>query len=568
MADFQFMEIFKRKRIKLTLKSGTFLGNVQRINANKTVVLEDVVNFKNGRKLPGVKLFFGHEILNVEFPHVSKADVGDHGLPGQLTVAEFQPYMKGIVLDADDDDESHVNFVVIDEFHEKFGPAVMHIQRQQVIGIGADGFGAFQHERLCWLQIATKNKVYLFDILLLGARAFKNGLSMILQNNHILKVTHDCRGIAGCLMAQFGVNLCNVFDTQVADTLCFYTETGGFLPDRVSTLQEVVSLHLKVSSSRLSSLKIKSQLTKEDKEVWYVRPCPTSLLKVMALSVIHLQPLRLVLLDALMAEYTGLVDSCLSSSREEPVHMQLIGSSNVLELPRELQNLVHMRRERQEWAVNRYPVTEQGWLKRSNPRPLTASQNGQGQDTVTQRQPESTVPTAMETLVPLPRLQASEEPLRHISTPWVTDLHATPSALTSEAQQSSSKQPPEVLSPVSTSGLGAPGLVDIVMAGKGRSSMKDPASPTLPAFRSFGRGLLLQMSASQVQKERQVPVGKVEVLVPPGQIPSPVQQVVHQQTAPQQALLSPASGGRGPFIQKPQRLTSPLSLSFSSFRKT
>ena len=44
-----------------------------------------------------------------------------------------------------------------------------------------------------------------------------------------------------------------------------------------------------------------------------MRPCPVSLLKVMALSVIHLQPLRL-------ADYTGLVDSYLSSSHEEPIH--------------------------------------------------------------------------------------------------------------------------------------------------------------------------------------------------------------------------------------------------------
>uniref|UniRef100_A0A4W5LQK4 Exonuclease 3'-5' domain containing 1 n=1 Tax=Hucho hucho TaxID=62062 RepID=A0A4W5LQK4_9TELE len=193
-------------------------------------------------RMEGIKLLFGHEILN----------------------------------DDNEIDDSHVNFVVIDEFHEKLGPA-----------------------------IAAKNKGYLFDILLLGARAFKNSLSMILENNHILKVTYSCRRIAGRLRAQFGVNVTNVYDTQVADILCFYTETGGFLPDRVSTLQEVV----KMPSSRLSSLKIRSLLSKEDKEVWYIRPCPASLLKIMALSVIHLQPLRL-------ADYTGLVDSYLSSSQQ------------------------------------------------------------------------------------------------------------------------------------------------------------------------------------------------------------------------------------------------------------
>lgn len=37
-------------------------------------------------------------------------------------------------------------------------------------------------------QIATKNRVFLFDILALGALAFKNGLTKILANDRILKV--------------------------------------------------------------------------------------------------------------------------------------------------------------------------------------------------------------------------------------------------------------------------------------------------------------------------------------------------------------------------------------------
>lgn len=52
------------------------------------------------------------------------------------------------------------------------------------------------------------------------------------------------------------------FCYKVADVMCFYSETGGFLPDRVSSLHEVAGLYLKLPSSRLSSLQIKSQLTK------------------------------------------------------------------------------------------------------------------------------------------------------------------------------------------------------------------------------------------------------------------------------------------------------------------
>ncbi|KAJ8290436.1 hypothetical protein GJAV_G00012860 [Gymnothorax javanicus] len=397
MDDYHFLDSFKNKRIHLTLRTATYAGTVQRINLNKSVLLGDVVDVKSGRKFAGTKLFFGHEIVNVELPNARKPELGNkeesnHSTEGQLALAEFLPYRKSMKLDGDDNDGDYVDFVVIDEFFEKFGPAVMDIRKQHVIGIGADGVGVSQYERLCWLQIATKTRVYLFDILLLGARAFKNGLSMILESDRVLKVTHDCRGIAGCLWIQYGVNLCNVFDTQVADVMYFHAETGGFLPERVSTLQEVVGLHLKMSPSYLASLKIKAQLTKEDNEIWYVRPCPVSLLKVMALSVIYLQPLRMILLEELMSDYIGRVDSYLAASREEPVNTQSIGKKSGLELPAELRELESLRRDRQEWASATYPLTEDGLLVRSCPKP-SAGESGEGHafrgsDTTLLKEPE------------------------------------------------------------------------------------------------------------------------------------------------------------------------------------
>lgn len=371
--DYQFLESFKSKRIRLTTKGSTFVGVVQRINLNKTIVLEDVVEVQSGSRFVGAKLFFGQEILNVEFTSSSNKDLPvneHHAKADQLSLAEFQPFSNTLPGFNDDSDEKEqfVNYVVVDKFHEKFGPAIMHIRKQQVIGLGLDGVGAFQNERLCWLQVAVKNKVYLFDILLLGTRAFRNGLSNILENTDILKVMHNCRRISGCLMTQFGVNLVNVFDTQVGDVMQFYGETGGFLPTRMSTLQEAISIHLKMPLSRLSSLSIKDQLCKENKDAWYARPCPALLLRVMAFSVIHLQPLRLSLIDALMSDYTSLVDSYLKTGQENPVPTKDIGKTG-LELPQELREIEVIKRNRQKWAVDHYDITEDGLLDRDCTKP-------------------------------------------------------------------------------------------------------------------------------------------------------------------------------------------------------
>ncbi|KAK2826164.1 hypothetical protein Q5P01_020378 [Channa striata] len=397
--DLQFGSLFTGKRIKVTLRSSSYVGVVQRINPNRTLVLADVVGGSDGCKYPGSKMFFGREILDVQL--ISEANTGcghsqQHGGEDQPSVQKCLPHRKAVK----NDEDGYINFVVIHEFHEKFGPAVMHIKKQHVIGVGADGVYMSKQGRLCWLQIATKNKIYLFDILVLGARAFKNGLSMILENKSILKVLHDCRVLAGCLLAHFGVKITNVFDTQVADVMCFYSETGGFLPDRVSTLQEVVSFHLKVPSSQLSSLQVKSQLVEDEIEMFYQRPCPVPLLKMMALSVIHLQPLRLRLLDKLMTDYMALVDSYLNSSHYKPDELEHISMESMLELPRELRQLEHMCRDRQQWAVDRYPVTDKGLLARFNPRNQSPSQTSPAAEeqchTGNQSQADSFQPAAVE----------------------------------------------------------------------------------------------------------------------------------------------------------------------------
>ncbi|XP_047201291.1 piRNA biogenesis protein EXD1 isoform X1 [Girardinichthys multiradiatus] len=464
-----FMTLLKGKRIKLTLKTSSYFGVVQHINPNKTLVLADVCG-SNGCKYPGTKLFFGHEILNVEFANEenddgkNSPDVSEE----QLDVERFQPYKKIMTLDDGEDEEECINFVVIDEIHEKFGPAVMHIKKQHVIGVGGEGVDILKNGRLCWLQIATKNKVYLFDILLLGTLAFKNGLSMILESKQILKVIHDCRAIAGSLISQFGVKLTNVFDTQVADVMCFYSKTGGFLPDRVSTLPEVVSLHLNVPTSRLSSFHVRSQLTKEEMEIWYKRPCLLPLLKMMALSVIHLKALRLVLLDTLMTDYMVLVDSYLSSSLYEPDGLEHVTMDSVLELPKELKQLDEMRSERRECACKHYPVTERGLLARFSPYPKS--------ETIPAADGHSSKSDSLEVGVPAPH------PLPKIVPP---DIQQTLRRLsvTSVSSLDASGSPQNEISTNCNQ-------VQVDVMGRGRHFGNEPSA--VPSFPSIGRGFLLQ----------------------------------------------------------------------------
>uniref|UniRef100_A0A8C5WR79 3'-5' exonuclease domain-containing protein n=1 Tax=Laticauda laticaudata TaxID=8630 RepID=A0A8C5WR79_LATLA len=241
---------------------------------------------------------------------------------------------------------------------------MMHIKNQSVCSIAAEGVHLCRHGKLSWVQVATKHQVFLFDVFILGAQVFKNGLQMILEDQNILKVIHDCRWLSDCLFHQYGIVLSNVFDTQVADVLRFSMETGGYLPHRISTLQECLMRYLRLPDKCVSFLESKEQAMEEDPEVWFVRPLPPVLLNVLALETVYLLRLRLLLFDEIMSDLTTLVDSYLNAFRQgsaDPLGSIKISS---MELPEELRQLADLYNIRRKTAVQKFQLNEEGFLVR------------------------------------------------------------------------------------------------------------------------------------------------------------------------------------------------------------
>ncbi|XP_077620779.1 piRNA biogenesis protein EXD1 isoform X3 [Crocuta crocuta] len=325
-SDYHFLNQILWRRVKLTLVCGIFEGVLQHVDPNKIVVLKKVKNVETGRSVPGVKMFFGHEIVN---------------------------------------EEEEVTYTVIDQFQQKFGAAMLHIKKQSVLSVATEGANVCRHGKLCWLQVATNSRVYLFDIFLLGSRAFNNGLQMVLEDKRILKVIHDCRWLSDCLSHQYGILLNNVFDTQVADVLQFSMETGGFLPNCISSLQESLIRHLKIAPKYLSFLEERQKLIQENPEVWFTRPLSPSLLKILALEATYLLPLRLVLLDEMMSDLTTLVDGYLNTYREGSADRLGGMEPTCMELPEELLQLQDFQKQRRERAAKEYRVNAQGLLIRT-----------------------------------------------------------------------------------------------------------------------------------------------------------------------------------------------------------
>ncbi|XP_048340152.1 piRNA biogenesis protein EXD1 isoform X2 [Sphaerodactylus townsendi] len=369
-SDYRFLNDVLGKTVKITLKCGIFQGVLQHVDSNRSIFINRVQLLDESEKCDakGMATSTSREYL------ATRMAAEDRGTPlkqntqdsnaapqesKQLNLGQFRS------TNSDTETEEATEYIVIDQFQRKFGSAIMHIKKQKVCGISAEGVNLCRHGKLSWLQVATKSHVFLFDIFLLGARVFKNGLQMVLEDGNILKVIHDCRWLSDCLSHQYGIMLSNVFDTQVADALYFSMETGGFLPHCICTLQECMMQHLGMPYKHVSFMTQRHHAVEENPEVWFVRPLPPTLLNVLALETFYLLPLRMMLLDKIMSDLTVLVDGYLNAFREGSADP--LGSTEIscMELPQELRQLSNFHKLRREKALQKFQQNEEGLLIRT-----------------------------------------------------------------------------------------------------------------------------------------------------------------------------------------------------------
>ncbi|XP_008064580.1 piRNA biogenesis protein EXD1-like, partial [Carlito syrichta] len=174
-SDYHFLNQFLWRRVKLTLACGIFEGVLQHVDPNKIVVLKKVKNMETGRSVPGVKMFFGHEIVNVEL--VDEMEQGTvREKPSSLSLNTERSRMDKMKnedlyvcepaspapeaptnsllkdLKYSPSEEEEVTYTVINQFQQKFGAAMLHIKKQSVLSVASEGTNVCRHGKLCWLQ--------------------------------------------------------------------------------------------------------------------------------------------------------------------------------------------------------------------------------------------------------------------------------------------------------------------------------------------------------------------------------------------------------------------------------
>jgi len=149
-----------------------------------------------------------------------------------------------------------------------------------------EGFQLGRNGTTSLVQLASKDTVYLFDILTLGASAFGvGGLAAILEDPAITKLCYDCRCDAEALYYLHSVALAGAYDLQIAYTLLFQACNDPFLKGLHRALQAPGVLPAGSVRQKILQTKLEGKRHLHD---MLARPLSLDVLAYCAVDVVHL----------------------------------------------------------------------------------------------------------------------------------------------------------------------------------------------------------------------------------------------------------------------------------------
>ncbi|KAF2078104.1 hypothetical protein CYY_000575 [Polysphondylium violaceum] len=171
--------------------------------------------------------------------------------------------------------------------------ALHAIKQEKIIGLDCEAIEMGKNGQLSLIQISTESsaRVYLFDIIALGASAFKYGLKDILESKNILKIVHDCRRDSEILFHQHQVQLGHIYDVQIAHALVQKKEQGN-IPIRRYGFHELTHTYARNFSEVAVNIKFQAkELFVNENTIWGQRPLPKLMIDYASLDAAILIPI-------------------------------------------------------------------------------------------------------------------------------------------------------------------------------------------------------------------------------------------------------------------------------------
>ncbi|XP_044253920.1 piRNA biogenesis protein EXD1-like isoform X2 [Tribolium madens] len=188
------------------------------------------------------------------------------------------------------------DFVFIDTFGTHFDNAVEVLNNRESVAVAGLGNNYVRSKPLSVLVMSDFKQVFIFDLLCLGKLS---GLGEVLESDFICKVVHDGGALFDCLYHKYGVEMKNVFDTQVVDTMLSKEKDDVEIKRNIS---ECLTYHFNFPAALLSAV-----LDTINDKSWCKRPLLKSDKIKSAQLVVYLLSLRDQLMKQILKKYTGAI---------------------------------------------------------------------------------------------------------------------------------------------------------------------------------------------------------------------------------------------------------------------
>ncbi|OVA11366.1 3'-5' exonuclease domain [Macleaya cordata] len=143
-------------------------------------------------------------------------------------------------------------------------------ERQLIIGFDCEGVDLCRYGKLCIMQLAFPDAIYLVDAIE-GGDVLMKACKPALESSYITKVIHDCKRDSEALYFQFGIKLHNVVDTQIAYSLLEEQEGRARTPDDYISFVGLLADPRYCGISYLEKQEVRV-LLRQDPEFWTYRP--------------------------------------------------------------------------------------------------------------------------------------------------------------------------------------------------------------------------------------------------------------------------------------------------------
>jgi len=187
-----------------------------------------------------------------------------------------------------------------------------HLAYVSIVGVDCEGEKLSRTGRLCLIQIAAGDDVFLVDVVAVGCAAITRYLKQFFESKSILKIMHDCRKDSDALLHQCNIQLQNVFDCQCGfavvqrqnwESNSKYSPKNPFIEPLPISFAKLLQIYCGITFQGKQDMKV---IINTDPSFWARRPLISTMIDYATTDVVYLISIYRMMWVQMMNEYRSM----------------------------------------------------------------------------------------------------------------------------------------------------------------------------------------------------------------------------------------------------------------------